>query len=555
MKRVLLAVALTFASLLHADEVPRRYIVATRAAAPVAVRRILTDDLSPRAGRDIQTWDLVDAFAATLTDAEVAQLRASAHVAYVEPVFERHLMAFSSRVTANSDAIASGREIIPYGVDMVNGPSVWAVSRGAGKNGAPTHVAIIDTGIDYNHPELRHAYKGGTDLVNNDNDPLDDEGHGTHVAGIIAAAFDGTGVVGVAPDVDLYSVKVLNNCGSTPNTTTDVLITAIQWVVNEKQTIGGNWVVNLSLGGGNFSAAESAAFQAAADAGILTFASSGNGFDPTSPTFTIAYPAAYPSVVAVGAIDSTKTVATFSQRGPELKLVAPGVDVLSSLIASELTTSNGKTFAAELGSASNSNGDPVCLSSQHFTGPFVFCGFGGSAADFPTTVSGKVALISRGNGVTFATKMANAKAAKAIGAVVFNNVGDGLIAMDLGTAASASAVLPMLFIGQSDGQALLASNATVTSGFGLETYANFDGTSMSSPHAAACAALAWSVAPSASRADVLNALLNTAHDLGDPGVDQTYGYGLVDAYAAAVRLAPSLFPPPSLTGRQVIRRH
>ena len=551
MKRILLAAALVFATVLHADDVPHRYIVATRSAAATAVRQILTDDLSPRTDRDIQAWDIVDAFAANLTDAEVTRLKASRHVAFIEPVVERHLMATHSAVTSNSDTTTPGRDTIPYGVLMVNGPSVWSVSRGAGKNGTPTHVAIIDTGIDYNHPELKRAFKGGADLVNNDGDPLDDEGHGTHVAGIIAAAFDSAGVVGVAPDVDLYSVKVLNNCGST--TTNAVLITALQWVVTKKSQIGGNWVVNLSLGGGAFSSTESAAFQAAADAGILTFASSGNSFDPTSPIFEVAYPAAYPSVVAVGAVDSSKTIASFSQRGPELRLVAPGVDVLSSLIAADITTSDGKTFAADVPLVTVGT-SPVCLANRHFSGPFVFCGFGGSASEFPASVAGKIALISRGNGVTFATKMANAKAAGASAAVVYNNQGDGLVTMSLGSVSSANAALFMLFIGQSSGEALIASNPTISSGFGFETYANFDGTSMASPHAAACAALAWSVAPSAARADVLNALLTTAHDLGDPGVDMTYGYGLVDAYAAALKLAPSQFPPAALTGRQVIKR-
>src|ERR1700690_438606 len=127
MNRVLLAVALLFPTLLHADGVSRRYIVKTRAAAPVAVGQIMTDDLSPRIDRDIQTWDLIDAFAANLTDTEVAQLRASKHVEYVEPVVERHLMAAAhSRVTPNSDAIVPGQEIFPYGVTMGNGPSVWA---------------------------------------------------------------------------------------------------------------------------------------------------------------------------------------------------------------------------------------------------------------------------------------------------------------------------------------------------------------------------------------------------------------------------------------------
>src|SRR5205807_5988961 len=172
---------------------------------------------------------------------------------------ERYLMARPSKVTPLSDVVVAGQQVTHYGVTMVNAPSVWPVTRGiAGTSGTPTHVAIIDTGIDYKHPELVRAYKGGIDLVNNDNDPMDDEGHGTHVAGIIAAANDSSGVVGVASDVDLYAVKVLNACGSTPSgTTADVLITAIQWVVAKKAEIGGNWVVNMSLGGPSFVGAES----------------------------------------------------------------------------------------------------------------------------------------------------------------------------------------------------------------------------------------------------------------------------------------------------------
>jgi subtilisin family serine protease len=133
--------------------------------------------------------------------------------------------------------------------------------------------------------------------------------------------------------------------------------------------------------------------------------------------------------------------------------------------------------------------------------------------------------------------------------------------MDLGSVTSASAVLPMLFVGQSAGEAIKATpNVTLGSNFGLEGYANLSGTSMATPHAAAAAALVWSVVPAASRDTLLNALLNTAHDLGDPGFDQTYGYGLVDAYAAAKLLAPAQFtsllsPPPSgPTGRTILKR-
>jgi serine protease len=565
MKRTLLALALLAVPVLHADENPHRYIVVTRSMTRLALPRILRDDLTPRSDRDINGWDLINGFAADLTDSEVAQLRRSPHVAYVEPVLERHLMSLPSKTTPLSDKVTGGQETTPYGVSMVEAPYVWPASTGSAKTtGTPTHVAFIDTGIDYHDPELTHAFKGGIDLVNGDNDPLDDEGHGTHVAGIIAASRNSTGVVGVAPDADIYSVKVLNYCGTT--TTNDVLITAIQWVVNKKLEIGGNWVVNMSLGGGGSSPSEQAAFQAAADAGVLVFAASGNGYDPTNPTFDVSYPAAYPSIVAVGAIDSTGTVADFSQRGPQLKLVAPGVDVLSTYITEGLSTSDGHSYLAQAPAASTgttANPKTLCLSPPTINGTFVFCGFGGSAADFPPSVAGKIALISRGTPnaapINFATKMANAKAAGAKAAVVYNNQGDGLVTMDLGIVTNAAAVLPMVFIGQSDGEAIKGTpNVTLNTTFGLEGYANLNGTSMATPHAAAVAALVWSVAPSASRQTILSALLNTAHDLGDPGFDQTYGYGLVNAYGAALSLSPSAFgfgPPPSgATGRAVHRR-
>src|SRR5258708_13827628 len=104
MKRILLAAALLFATILHADDVPHRYIVATRSAAPAAVRQILTDDLSPRTDRDIQAWDIVDAFAANLTDSEVTQLKASRHVAYIESLVQRHLLSTHSTGPSTHDA-------------------------------------------------------------------------------------------------------------------------------------------------------------------------------------------------------------------------------------------------------------------------------------------------------------------------------------------------------------------------------------------------------------------------------------------------------------------
>jgi subtilisin len=99
-------------------------------------------------------------------------------------------------------------QVIPTGIVRIN------ANDNISSTGAGIKVAVIDTGIDYLHPDLEHNYKGGYDFVNDDSLPMDDNGHGTHVAGTIAAEDNGFGVVGVAPEAELYGVKVLDEEGS-----------------------------------------------------------------------------------------------------------------------------------------------------------------------------------------------------------------------------------------------------------------------------------------------------------------------------------------------------
>ncbi len=159
------------------------------------------------------------------------------------------------------------------------------------------------------------AFRGGCNEFTQKPDPLDDNGHGTHVAGTIAAAQDGSGVVGVAPQADIYSIKVLDSCGSGQ---LSKIVQAINWVLNAKKEIGGNWIMSLSLGSDEPSLAETEAFQRAADGGILlTFAASGNNYS-TNPVDGLTFPAALPTGVTVGAVDSLGQVADFTARsGPE----------------------------------------------------------------------------------------------------------------------------------------------------------------------------------------------------------------------------------------------
>jgi serine protease len=513
----------------------RRYVVTTTHPYDVAERELPREDFEgrPRVELHLRSFKVINGFAADLTDDQVVRLLKSGVVDDIEPVIERHVLA---------DSVTAGQQTTPFGVSMVNASSVWPVTKGAAINGTgPIHIAIIDTGIDYQSSELQRAYKGGHNFIANNDDPLDDFGHGSHVAGIIAAADDRNGVVGVAPDVDIYALKVLNQCG---NGDTGGIIAAIDWIIAKKAQIGGNWIANLSLGSSDSSTIERNAFQRGSDAGIIFFAASGNSYTGVDG---LSFPAGYPSVVSVGAIDVNQQVADFSQRGPQLKIVAPGVNVLSTVVAASVKTNDGRAFAGTTPIVTkNADNDPLdgfCLPPPAVSGAYVFCGRG-NPADFPTSVQGKIALIERGD-LTFLVKTQNAKTAGATGVIVFDNVEGPLVVSVFGPFTTASAVpnfLPYIFVSKADGNALKDSvSSQISMAFGFETWALESGTSMATPHAAAVAALAWAAAPTASATDVTNAVINTAKDLGDAGVDNVYGHGLVNALDAAKQLNPGAF--------------
>ena len=572
MKRIGISLLLLIAcASAFAQNTYQHYLVGTRIAAREAADEILRDDLPERPWRSkatrLHSFQSVNAFEVDLTWDEAQALKKSPKVAYVEEDLERHALA---------DAVTPGAETTPYGVTMVNAPQVWPVTKGKGIGGAPaTHVAIIDTGISYNDTELTRAYRGGMNLLNGTTDPLDDNGHGTHVAGTIAAAANSDGVVGVAPDVDLYSAKVLDACGSG---STSKIIQAIDWVISQKNAIGGNWIMSLSLGSDSASTSEASAFQNAYNNGILTFAAAGNDFPNTAG---LSFPADYPSVVSVGAIDSTGTIASFSQRGADLKVVAPGVSVLSTYAdVSELDNvadSTGISVDAYKVSGSDTSGTPTnCASLVTASGHIVNCG-SGNKSEFPASVAGNIALIQRGGTstvtgttLTFSEKARNAKLAGAVGAIIYNNraTDNPLDPPGWGmTNLTSSADVPKTVVGvtQVDGAKLLTASGTSTVKF-IKTnsnlgYALLNGTSMATPHASAVGALVWAVAPGATNEQVKQAILNNAHDLGAPGFDTTYGNGLVDAFAAAKAINPNAFsnpsqpsPPQSPSGRRGLHR-
>jgi len=298
---------------------------------------------------------------------------------------------------------------LPWGVDRINAERVWGCAEDSTDvledAGDGICVAVIDTGVDYTHRDLADRFNPGLkgyDFVNDDPDPMDDNGHGTHCAGIIASSDNELGIIGVAPKVKLYALKVLDRYGH--GYESDV-VAAIEWCINHDVKI-----VSMSFGADVYLPSLNEACDEAYRRNILLFAAAGNDGYSDKIEDTVDYPARFESVIAVGATDLNDRRAvwgryTASSTGPTLELVAPGDEIYSTYL---------------------------------------------------------------GNG-----------------------------------------------------------------------YATMSGTSMSCPHAAGVAALLWSINRNLTNVEVRVRLQETALDLGEPGRDWEYGYGLIDAEAAVQVSKPS----------------
>src|SRR3989344_4156151 len=219
-------------------------------------------------------------------------------------------------------------QVLPWGIDRVDAELVWP----GGNTADPVKVGIIDTGISDKHPDLLTNVKGGVNTINSRKGWNDDNGHGSHVAGIVAAINNTSGVVGAAPATDLYAIKVLGANGS--GYLSDV-IEGIQWAM-----VNGMQVINMSLGTGSDIQSFHDAVIAAKNAGIVQVAAAGNSGGAAS------FPGAYPEVIAVSAIDQTNTIASWSSRGPEVDLAAPGVSIPSTYMGGGYATLSGTSMAS-----------------------------------------------------------------------------------------------------------------------------------------------------------------------------------------------------------------
>jgi len=291
--------------------------------------------------------------------AELARLAGNPAVAYAEPNYPIKILAITAEpVIPNDFEFPSMYALRNLGEGSgrtnadISAPEAWAVTTGS----RSVVVAIVDTGIDYLHEDLRDnlwtnrletPFNGldddgngfvddyhGYDFVSGDSDPFDDNQHGTHVAGTVGArGNNGIGTVGVCWEVSLMAVKAFDENG---NGTVADAIAAIRYAVNN-----GARVINASWGLDEKSRALEEAAQGAADAGVLIVAAAGNN-RTDAPT----YPAAFESVLAVGATDEKDARADFSNYGPHLDIAAPGSGILSTFPENSYGTLSGTSMAA-----------------------------------------------------------------------------------------------------------------------------------------------------------------------------------------------------------------
>jgi PGF-pre-PGF domain-containing protein len=214
-----------------------------------------------------------------------------------------------------------------------NVDDAWDVTKG----NKSTIVAVIDTGVDYNHPDLVDAcITNGYDYVENDEDPMDENGHGTHCAGIVAATQDNNkGVSGVA-QVSILPIRVLDSDGS--GYTSDVA-NGIYYATDH-----GADIISMSLGSESSISYLENACNYARSKGVILVAASGNDYS----TSFINWPAAYDSVIAVGATESDNDICPFSNRNDKLSVVAPGNSIYSTYYSDNYDYLNGTSMATPL---------------------------------------------------------------------------------------------------------------------------------------------------------------------------------------------------------------
>jgi subtilisin family serine protease len=411
--------------------------------------------------------------------------------------------------------------------DDIHFVAAWGLAQSPPTN--PLVVAVIDTGVDYTHPDIasniwintaENPTNGldndgdgyindyyGYDFADNLPDPTDSGFHGTHVAGTIAAVGNNNlGVIGV----DYQSRIMALRASSDGETLTDsAIIEAIQYATMMKGRGVNVVAINESFGGGGYDSAEVAAMQSAGNVGIIFCCAAGNN---TNDNDTIPfYPANYrlSNMIVVAATDQNDALAFFSNYGTNtVDLGAPGVNILSLL-----PVALAGTIATVQQGSTNYSANELTYSgiTTGITATVYACGLG-NPTNFPAAVSNNIALIERGT-LTFSNKVVNAMAAGARAAIIYNNASGNF----LGTLGGSNNWIPTVSLAQSDGLAMQTNAlATVVNETDpTQIYQYLDGTSMATPHVSGAVAFAAMNFPTETVAQRIQRVLTNADVIPD----------------------------------------
>lgn len=474
---------------------------------------------------------------------------------------------------AEKHALRYTNELIPddpyfseqWGLPVIRAPEAWSVER----NAAGVVIAVIDTGVDYLHPDLKdniwvnEAEAEGSDGVDDDDngyvddvygwdfagqyqfvtgdededpDPMDVDGHGTHVAGIIGAeGNNGLGVAGVSWNARIMALKVQAD-GAEEMESWDV-IHAIDYAIRN-----GAKIVNCSFGGEEDSSDEEDAFARLKSAGILAVCAAGN--DGLNIDVTESYPAGFAldNIISVAAGNQNDALAGFSNYGAtSVDVMAPGDQIKSTIVGGTYTeafvtvNTNGDTalFGAIGMAYSGVTGD------EGITGEIYDCGRGYSD-EFPSGISDYIALIQRGKKEVwfpdfyFYEKVENAQTAGAMAVIIYNHEPGSFS----GTLGSIGNWVPVVSVSKEDGEIILGlvdkqptialfnrTNDTVL------YYTYKSGTSMAAPMVAGIAGLMLEKEPSLGYLDIKNRIMDSVHPIAS-AAEKIMSGGRVDALSA-----------------------
>jgi subtilisin family serine protease len=517
--RSVLFISLCFFSLIsHAET--KRYLVGLKSAESLRAVITASDSTKGFLGSGARTEKFLKNINMVIirsADPErIEGLRRNIHVKFIEEesFFPAPPMDPPSMpLVSNSHRGEPAQGELSWGVMAVKAPEAWLYTRGAG-----VRVLVIDGGMDIQHPDLKNRLEKGKSFLTGLDYFFDDNGHGTHVAGIIAAdGGAGFGIKGVAPEAKLLIGKVcsLHKCNLLS------VNEAIDWGISEKVD-----VINLSLGFDTYSQSQAEALTRAEAAGITVVASSGN-----ESVDHVGFPGSLDTVLSVGSVDEQMQRAKSSQFGPELDVVAPGVRVFSTFPIGmgrrDLVTSIVKGVSHDLNARLAGNyTEPL----QPIEGDTVYVGTGTIEEVQGKDLTGKIVLMSRG-AIPYGEKAANVISQNVKAIVVFNNE-SGIFSLKIADPVN----VPVFNIEQTAGEDLLTTlnqntPLTLRVSRAISDYSFNSGTSMASPHVAGVAALLKAFNRNLTPKEVRAIVVSTAQPLG-PSAGNEFGAGLVDAQRA-----------------------